>query len=151
MVAIFLLGVTVGVLSLTAPRRGAGPVAHAQSAGCTNATFKGMYGVLGQSYLPTGVGNSSSTAPLQLAGVFVATADGAGGLTLGGFMNPNPPTGTYTVNPDCSFSVTVVVPEGQSIAIGSSAALGVLVDGGKRFYVASTDPSSPKYFIGERQ
>jgi hypothetical protein len=158
-VAIFLLGVAVGALSLTAVQRGTGAVVHAQSAGCTSGSLNGTYGVLGLGYVPTGAVGSSSGAPVQLAAVLVVTADGAGSLSIGGFMNPSPVPGSYSVNPDCSFTLTITGPttlpgpNGTALSIDNPTAhvLGVLVDGGKRFYVTTADPNHAQYFIGERQ
>jgi hypothetical protein len=138
--AVFALGLVLGSLGLLVFQR-LTPSAGAQTAACTNATFSGSYGVLAQSYMPGG-------SPSQVSAVFVATADGAGNLTLGG---PNPPTGTYTVNPDCTFRVTLNTPTGFDLGSGSAPALGVLVDGGKRFYITNQDPSNPEVFLGERQ
>jgi hypothetical protein len=76
----------------------------------------------------------------------VATADGAGNLTLGG----NPPTGTYSVIADCTFQVALHSPNGVDVGTTSTPALGVLVDGGKRFYAAGPVPINP-VFIGKRQ
>jgi hypothetical protein len=151
MVGIFVLGVAAGALSLTAFQRGAGPVARAQSAGCTDASFQGTYGVLAQGYSLTAADGSTLDAPIPRAAVLVVTVDGAGTVSIGGFMNPNPPTGSYAVNPDCSFTLTIAAPNGMNIGSGSAKALGVLVDGGRRFYVASTDPNNAQYFLGERQ
>jgi len=148
---IFLVGAAIGALSLTALHRGAGTVVHAQSPACTNASLDGAYGVLAQGYVPAAAGGSSPAAPLPRAAVLVVTADGIGTISLGGFMNPSPATGTYNVNPDCSFTVTIAAPSGVNIGISSSMALGVLVDGGKRFYVAKTDPNRSEAFIGQRQ
>lgn len=150
-VGVFVLGAAAGALGLTVLQRGTGPVAHAQSPGCTNASFNGAYGVLGRGSLLTGTGGSSLATPLQGVGVLVVTVDGAGTVSIGGFMNPNPVTGIYSVNPDCSFTLTITASTGTSIGTGSSTALGVLVDGGKRFYVTTTDPNASQYFIGERQ
>jgi hypothetical protein len=140
-VTAFTLGMAFGVLGLVMFQHLV-PRAHAQSSTCTDATFTGSYGVLGQGYVP----NGSSQG--QLSAVFVVTADGAGNLTLGG---PNPPTGVYSVNPDCTFQITLTPPAAIEAGIGNGSALGVLVNGGKRFYVAVADPSKPMVFTGERQ
>jgi hypothetical protein len=139
LVLVFVLGVVAAFGGLLAFQRLV-PRAQAQSTGCSNATFSGSYGVLAQGYFP---GSSS-----QASAVFVATADGAGNLTLGG---PNPPTGTYSVGADCTFRVTLSSPAGVDTGGVNGPALGVLVDGGKRFYATSPDPSNPGVFIGERQ
>ena len=77
--------------------------------------------------------------------------DGVGGLTLGGFNGPMPVTGTYSVNADCTFTVSITAAGGVFGGDQTGRVLGVLVDGGKRFYVCSTDPSRNQFFIGERQ
>jgi hypothetical protein len=142
MVCIFCCGAAAGILGLTALQRGLDPVAHAQTGGCMNTTFKGTYGVLAQGAAP----GDNGTVPV--GAVFVATADGAGNITLGG---PNPPMGTYSVNADCTFTVSLTPLAGVAVGSGANSALGVLVDGGKRIFGASTNPSSPKTFIGERE
>jgi hypothetical protein len=153
-VSVFLLGLGAGAFSHVAWPHTSTSMAHAQSVSCTNASLSGTYGVLAQGFASAGDGG----ALVPHAGVLVVALDGAGGLTIGGFMNPSPVTGTYSVNPDCSFTLDlrppdIMAPEGATVAGGNSSphALGVLVDGGKRFFVTMANQDNAQYFIGERQ
>jgi hypothetical protein len=95
------------------------PAAHAQSTGfCSDKTLHGAYG-----FSVEGMLYASSDHPLlMLRAVAVTTFDGKGGLTqvdhyvVNGTpqtppANPWPSSaGTYTVNPDCTGTLTLNVP-----------------------------------------
>jgi len=86
-------------------------IAHAS--GCNNMTIKGTYAnsLHGQIFLPNGT-------VLTLAGIVKSTNDGEGNFTqvdavgVNGNIVPGwrAGSGTYTVNPDCTGSATIVIP-----------------------------------------
>ncbi len=75
---------------------------------CSRATLKGSYGFLEQGTLLPLPGERSSALPY--ANVGIAIFDGAGHLSgtytasFGGMVVSGTVTGTYTVNPDCTYS-----------------------------------------------
>ena len=81
---------------------------------CSNKTLKGTYAnsLHGLIYPPDG------SAPLVLVGVVKATYDGQGNFTqvdavgVNGHVTPGwrPGSGTYSVNPDCTGTQTIVIP-----------------------------------------
>ena len=81
---------------------------------CSNQTLKGTYAnsLHGLIYPPDG------SAPLVLAGVVKSTYDGQGNFTqvdavgVNGQLTPGwrPGSGTYSVNPDCTGTSTIVIP-----------------------------------------
>jgi hypothetical protein len=101
-------------------------VAHASN--CTNSTIKGTYAftVHGQIFPAPGV------PPLLVDGIAKTTFDGYGGLTqvdavaINAGMAPGwrPGTGSYSVNPDCTGTMTILndnmPPLNLQIVIGLS-------------------------------
>jgi hypothetical protein len=108
--------------------------------GCTVASLSGSYGLIGNGYVgvsstvgtttTTGTGTTTSSnlqvQPITLFGV--VTFDGGGhiipqmvatGSSLGNFQY----TGTYTINPNCSGTMTLT-PMGTTVAAGSSTTTG---------------------------
>jgi hypothetical protein len=85
--------------------------AHAST--CSNFTIRGSYAftIHGTIFLPNG-------STLLIVGIGKATFDGEGKLTQvdavadNGMVTPGwrPGTGTYSVNPDCTGTQTIVVP-----------------------------------------
>ena len=103
-ISLFLLALGLAALStLTAYARP-----------CSDQTLKGTYAnsLHGLIYPPDG------SAPLVLAGVVKTTYDGKGTLTQvdaageNGNVRPGwrPGSGTYSVNPDCTGTQTIVIP-----------------------------------------
>jgi hypothetical protein len=86
--------------------------AHASA--CSNMTIKGTYAstLHGLIFPPDG------SAPLTLTGVVLTTNDGKGNFTqvdavgVNGNVAPGwrPGSGTYSVNPDCTGTSTIVIP-----------------------------------------
>lgn len=153
----FLLA-TFGALGLLVLHHDASPPVHAQVAqsgtACSNASFSGTYGQLVQGFLVTAPDGTPLAAPVPLVGVNIATADGAGNISRsgttnrGGTVSPNPATGTYMVNPDCSFTIAYssAGPNGTPTHLA-----GALVDGGKKAFVIQTDPYVVLTMTWERQ
>jgi hypothetical protein len=81
---------------------------------CSNATIKDPYA----STLHGQIFPQDGSAPLTLTGVVKTTNDGQGNFTqvdavgVNGNVAPGwrPGSGTYTVNPDCTGTSTIVVP-----------------------------------------
>ena len=81
---------------------------------CSNQTLKGTYAnsLHGLIFIPGG------SAPLVLAGVVKTTYDGNGTFTQVDAVSDNgsgvtgwrPGSGTYSVNPDCTGTSTIVIP-----------------------------------------
>jgi hypothetical protein len=142
----------MSVLGWTTLHHSASSLAHAQSAGCSNASLSGSYGALAWGNMLVGADAAPLAAPLSAAAIDVVVADGAGTLTRtgtvnsGGMIGQNSATGTYTVNPDCSFTVTNTGPTG---AMTHNS--GVLVAGGTRAFIITGDAARVVSAIWERQ
>ena len=114
-----------------------GPAAKAADKGCTSSTVLGTY-----SYTATGF----ITAPPEFAGPFAEigsqTFDGRGGTTATATLSQNgnilqvSVTGAYTVNPDCTGTLTLQVTQ---IGITVNAFF-VIDDAGNGFQAIETEP-----------
>ena len=103
-ISLFLL--TLGLAALSTLTAYARP--------CSNRTLKGTYAnsLHGLIFIPGG------SSPLVIAGVVKATYDGNGTFTQvdavsdngGGVTGWRPGSGTYSVNPDCTGTATIVIP-----------------------------------------
>lgn len=101
------------VLTIVALALGLASAARAENKDCTNATLKGSFG-----YISTGT-LLESYVPSPFAGPFAEvgtqTFDGSGGtsatatLSSNGNIVPVTVTGTYSVNPDCTGTLTLQV------------------------------------------
>jgi hypothetical protein len=101
------------VLTIVALALGLVSAASAQNKACTNATLKGSFG-----YSSTGT-LLESYVPSPFAGPFAEvgtqTFDGSGGTSATATLSSNgnivsvTVTGTYTVNPDCTGTLTLLV------------------------------------------
>jgi hypothetical protein len=80
---------------------------------CSNATLSGKYAVLGSGFVPNGP-PPAPWVPFAIASLM--TMDGEGGLTnkvtvsRNGQISRNFDTGTYTVNEDCTGTMTINIP-----------------------------------------
>src|SRR5579864_9335971 len=121
---------TVTMAAVTALALGIAPTAKADDKGCSNATLRGTF-----AYTSTGF----ITAPPAFAGPFAETGtqsfDGRGGTTAAvtssqnGNILPLTITGSYTVNPDCTGTMTLQV---SPIAVTVDVFF-VIDDGGNGF------------------
>lgn len=99
---------------------------------CSNATLNGSYGV-------SASGTVIGVGPVASVGVF--TFDGEDNMTGTVIQKVNGNnveltfTGTYTVDPSCLVSDTVLTSTGQTVTHVS-----VIVDNGKEFYILNTVP-----------
>lgn len=116
---------------------------HAKSPACSVAALRGGYGAG-----TTGLINSSSNANDITIPTFVPFAeaahflfDGRGNLsgsssvTFGGIVAPVTFTGSYTVNADCTGSLTAETSDGDTVHRNL-----IIVDDGKEVEFVSTDP-----------
>ena len=103
-----LFPVLIGVTTVTA-----------SPGNCSLATLKGKYGSLEQGTVVVDLGAPFPPPPWPVALTAIDTYDGKGNLSgtywanFGGIPVSGPFTGTYIVNPDCTYSDTIT-PEGES-------------------------------------
>ena len=107
--------------------------AYAHSNGCSNRTVSGSYG--------TQLTGFAGAVPFAEVGNF--TTDGRGNLKgqdlidLGGTYLPRNLTGTYQVDPDCTATVELNLPDGSTAHF-----FGVVVLGGSEVYLNNNDPGN---------
>jgi hypothetical protein len=122
------------------------PAVHAQN-GCDASSFSGAYG-----YNLTGVTYDAQGFQYILAAVGRGVADGAGGITGGdtfsfdGTIVRRTFTGTYTVNADCTGSVTLQVSITGTNNTGATHGDIVAVNNGREVDFVQTD--APFVFSG---
>ena len=129
-----------------------------EGAKCTTETLKGAYGVL-----LTGTNLAAVVAPgraglvgqlQQAIGTDIIVFDGKGNFTqtdnvkgtVSGLSPDRPGSGTYVVNPDCSYSSTVQPAPGITIVTK-----GVIVDGGKGYFGFTVTPDAVNIVVTGRQ
>lgn len=101
---VITLAISVLSASLVAQTHGANSAKR-----CSLATLKGTYGVLEEGTIVQQI-PGFPPPPLPFAVAATVSFDGAGKLSgsatasINGFVNTGPVTGTYTVNPDCTYS-----------------------------------------------
>ena len=102
----------------------ASSVAWAESpGGCSVATLKGTYGGLEEGTILLDFGPPFPPAPFQGIVVGSVTYDGAGNLSInymanfGGLSLPGTATGTYTVNPDCTYTDEVPATDAHRVGV----------------------------------
>jgi hypothetical protein len=98
---------------------GASAKAQSEDAACSNRTIRGAYGFAIEGLILAIPGVPPLPAPLPLRAVAITTFDGKGNLTQVDHyvVNGAPPpvewqasSGTYTVNPNCTGTLTLIVP-----------------------------------------
>jgi hypothetical protein len=105
---------------------GWGLAPNAYASGCTVATLHGPYGI-------STTGSISGTGPLAVAGIIVF--DGMGGITSNVMVNINgtafsaSPTATYTVDSDCT--ATISLSDGETL-------FGAIVNNGRELQFINT-------------
>jgi hypothetical protein len=120
--------------------------AHASA--CSNQTIQGSYAFTlhGTIFLPDG-------STLLIDGVAKTTFDGKGNLTQvdavadNGNLAPGwrPGTGTYSVNPDCTGTQTIVIPGLSDLHLQF-----IVAQGGNTIHQVVTDPGVATTAEGER-
>ena len=139
---------TFAIAALAALALGVAPAAKADNKGCSNITLKGTF-----AYSSTG----SIASPADIAGPFVEvgtqTFDGNGGTTATAMLSQNgnmvqiSVTGTYTVNPDCTGTMTL-----QVAPIGVTVHVYIVIDNSDtEFQAIETDAGLVITRIGRRQ
>jgi hypothetical protein len=140
----FLLVTGFALLAIFARIPGASIKVHAQNPGCSVASLKGTY-----AYLRTGV-NTAMGGPIAQMGLDVFNGDGTRGIirstgvSLDGsydWTNAPWPSGSYTVDPDCTGSLIA--------ADGTKVNNIIVLDGGKRFSILSAPLETSKVITGE--
>jgi len=146
-----VVAVSAALLVLCPTSKHGVPVVHAQS-GCSVASLSGNYGFI----QPAGVTHSGkkgkgANVPWQFIGV--ATFDGAGDISaaysgsLNGQVFTNQTTaGTYTVNSDCTGSVSYT----SGGAAGSTYNF-VIADGGNEIFAVDTGTGDTASVILKKQ
>jgi hypothetical protein len=120
--------------------------AHASP--CSNSTITGTYAFTlhGTIFLPNG-------ATVLISGIAKQTYDGKGNMTQvdavadNGFLTPGwrPGTGTYSVNSDCTGTLTVVVPGLRDLHLQF-----IVAQSGNTIHQVVTDPGIATTAEGER-
>ena len=120
----------------------------AQASVCSNATIRGSYAftIHGTIFLPNG-------STIQLDGVALQSYDGQGHFTQvdavadNGFLTPGwrPGSGSYSVNPDCTGTQTLVVP-----GMGDLHLQIIVAQGGNTIHQVVIDPGIATTALGER-
>jgi len=138
---------TLTTAAVTALALAISPAAKAGDKGCSNETLRGTFAYTSTGYI---------TAPPAFAGPFAEVGtqifDGNGGTTAAvmssqnGNILPLTITGTYTVNPDCTGTMTLQV---SPIAVTVDVSF-VIDDGGDGFQAIETDPGLVITRIGRR-
>lgn len=145
LIALLVVGILGSLVALTpAGKKTVSfvPVAHAQdqNGGCSLASLSGSYAVDRQGTVVAQLPGLPAP-PAPLGEVAVAHVNGAGSffgsatVNIGGVVLNAPFTGTYTVQSDCTGTVTVNVP---SVGLTIHEAI-VVIGGGQRFVGTETD------------
>jgi len=124
------------------------PMANADNKGCSVATLKGTWSDKDTGFI---------VAPAQIAGPFVGlsveTFDGNGGITIAGTASINgnivssTSKGSYTVNPDCTGTITATNP-----VLGlTTHTTFVIADSGNEIQMVVTDPGTVISCVARRQ
>jgi hypothetical protein len=115
---------------------------HDHPAKCTLATLNGQYLFTGSGTLFPPAFGVTSPATANSAGFHILNGDGTGTdfvtFSINGIDQhvPSPVATTYTLNPDCTGTLTVVNGPKSDIfvAVDGSAATGIITDQGVAFY-----------------
>lgn len=116
---------------------------------CTLQSLKGPYAVVGHGTIVTQF-PGFPPPPVLFAETGMVTFDGAGSfsgkvsVSLSGFILQPAVSGTYSVEPDCSTSITV---NAVGLVIHED---GVIIGRGKEFHVIQTDPGTARTLFGKR-
>jgi len=132
----FLLATGFALLATFARIPGTIINVHAHDRGCSVASLKGTY-----AFRRTGVNNVVG-GPIAQIGIDVFNGDGTRGLirstrsSNGDILDwtDSPPSGSYTVDSDCTGSVFA--------ADGTKTNNLIVLDGGKRFFLLSVTPDT---------
>jgi len=144
-ISAFLLGAVFGASGVIAIRSGMTGVAHAQAVptggGCNNGSLYGAYGLKVQGYALAAPDGTPLASPAPLDVIGAVTADGSGGTSgvstvdVAGVVQQGSSTGTYSVNANCTVTMTVSTKSGLTLHLA-----GVLVDNNNKGYFMDADP-----------
>ena len=145
---------TFTIAAVAAIALGLAPTANAADKGCTNATLKGTF-----SHIGSGVITAPPAAAGPIAGLGTQTFDGKGGVTgnavasLNGNIISGTFTGTYTVNPDCTGTITSQLSIGETthiyfVLLWTTGSTGTTLS---EFHFIGTDPGIVDTGIARRQ
>ncbi len=125
------------------------PDVHAQS-GCSAATLTGNYAFTDSGFAaPRGRGIAPE---VPVAALGVLKFDGAGNVSFGsalafnGTIIPNSETGTYTMNSDCTGSISLTA--GDIFPLDFNM---VIIGGGTEVFGLLTDPGNTQTFDAKKQ
>ena len=139
---------TFTIAAVTAVALGMAPTAKADSKGCSNANLKGAFAFTETGFLtapPAPVGPVAEVGTQTFDGKGATTATAT--LTATGNIFQVTITGTYTVNPDCTGTFTILVSP-----LGLTAHFFfVIADGGNELRAIGTDPGGVTTRIYRRQ
>jgi hypothetical protein len=129
-------------LLLVSGIQGSGQTSSVGGFECADATIRGTYAIQmqGTGPVPPPLGGGIQS----LVGVVTRTYDGVGNFTqidnihgsVTGWVPNRPGSGTYQVNPDCTFATQFVPGPGAPVI----EERGVIVDHGKELYTATMTP-----------
>ena len=136
------LSVSAGLLLLVVSGiQGSGQRSSVDGFECADGTIRGTYGIQmqGTGPVPPPVGGTQT-----VIGVVTRTYDGMGNFTqidnihgsVTGWVPNRPGSGTYQVNPDCTFATQFVPAPGAPVI----EERGVIIDHGKELYTATVAP-----------
>lgn len=120
---------------------------------CSENTIGGSYGsnITGTFFLPPALGSTNPT-PVLLASVGRMTFDGVGNVSgkdtnsFGGDVTRYPINGTYTVDRDCTGTLTINMPNGFVLTNDF-----VILDEGKEINLIQTNPGTVVTGVLKRQ
>lgn len=108
---------------------------------CTNATLKGLYGILGTGFqLPT------QNALIPFGGIGSRNFDGNGNfsstgiINVGGTISKLDLPGTYSVKPDCTVEINYTLTSIDN-TVQETVQSGIIVDRGREIFVLQTNPA----------
>ena len=139
---------TFAITIATALALGIAPTAQANDKGCSNATLKGTF-----AYTNTGFITAPPPQAGPFAGVGTQTFDGNGHTNATAWVSQNGNilqvtiTGTYTVNPDCTGTLTLQI---SPVGITGHSFF-VIDDGGAGLRAINTDPGEVITTVARRQ
>lgn len=129
------------LLLLVSGIQGSGQRSSVEGFECADATIRGTYGIQmqGTGPVPPPVGGTQT-----VIGVVTRTYDGMGNFTqidnihgsVTGWVPNRPGSGTYQVNPDCTFATQFVPGPGAPVI----EERGVIVEHGKELYTVTVAP-----------
>ena len=149
-----IIAKTITIAALSAAALVAMPTAKAQ--GCSNSTLSGTFAYKGTGAIltpPAIAGPIDDVTTLTFNGNGVLT--GSGVLNQGGTATPVTKTGTYTVNPDCTGTLTVQYSLGFTsqffFVIDSTEAVGLAQVRGNELQILCLDAGVVLDGIARRQ